>query len=258
MLVLVLALSCLLVPARSSPLAPPPPPLPIRCAPCTAQQLGACPPVPARCPEVLREPGCGCCLACALSRGDACGVHTAPCGAGLRCVPRAGDPQPLHSLTRGRGACAEQGDTRDEERGARQGAEALMLKHNTVPTEESGRDPLRALLGPGSALDPETQDAIRAKANAVLKKLVQLGPCHTQLHAALDTIAASQQALGEKFTSFYLPNCDQHGFYKAKQCETSLVGQPPRCWCVSSWNGERIVGSSDVTVDDLCHQEVTH
>ena len=50
------------------------------------------------------------------------------------------------------------------------------------------------------------------------------GPCHTQLHAALDTITASQQAFGERFTSFYLPNCDKHGYYKAKQ--VSFTGPP--------------------------------
>lgn len=43
------------------------------------------------------------------------------------------------------------------------------------------------------------------------------GPCHLDVHAALDMIATSQQELGEKFTTFYLPNCDKHGFYKAKQ-----------------------------------------
>lgn len=43
------------------------------------------------------------------------------------------------------------------------------------------------------------------------------GPCHTELHAALETITSSQQKLGEKFTTFYLPNCDKHGYYKAKQ-----------------------------------------
>lgn len=43
------------------------------------------------------------------------------------------------------------------------------------------------------------------------------GPCHIELHAALDLIASSQQKLGERFTTFYLPNCDKHGFYKAKQ-----------------------------------------
>lgn len=43
------------------------------------------------------------------------------------------------------------------------------------------------------------------------------GPCHIELHAALDSITSSQQTLGEKFTTFYLPNCDKHGYYKAKQ-----------------------------------------
>lgn len=114
------------------------------------------------------------------------------------------------------------------------------------------------------------------------------GPCHTELHAALDMIASSQQNLGEKFTTFYLPNCDKHGFYKAKQvwqvtvsawippppppwgwcvtcqrsvfpwqCESSLVGPPARCWCVSSWNGKKISGG-DLLGDSECEQEVTH
>lgn len=54
------------------------------------------------------------------------------------------------------------------------------------------------------------------------------GPCHTELHAALDTISSSQQTLGEKFTTFYLPNCDKHGYYKAKQVpapHTQYCGQ---------------------------------
>lgn len=42
------------------------------------------------------------------------------------------------------------------------------------------------------------------------------------------------------------------------QCESSLVGPPARCWCVSSWNGKRLLGSSDLVGDSECHQEVTH
>ncbi|XP_076828828.1 insulin-like growth factor-binding protein 1b isoform X2 [Brachyhypopomus gauderio] len=213
-------------------------PEPIRCAPCSPETLSSCPPVSSNCPEVLKEPGCGCCLACALAKGDLCGVHTAPCGTGLRCTPRPGDPHPLHSLTRGHGFCTE------------------------YETQEDGdvtdRGSLHYLLGLNKPLDPEAQESIKAKINAIRKKLVELGPCHTELHSALDTISTSQQALGEKFTAFYLPNCDKHGFYKAKQCETSLVGQPVRCWCVSSWSGKRIAGSSDVSSDGLCQQEVAH
>uniref|UniRef100_A0A4W4HQD1 Insulin-like growth factor-binding protein 1 n=1 Tax=Electrophorus electricus TaxID=8005 RepID=A0A4W4HQD1_ELEEL len=207
-----------LVPGEPSPVLAPEP---IRCVPCTQEKLSGCPPVPSNCREVLKEPGCGCCLACALEQGEPCGIYTAHCGTGLRCVPRPEDPHPLHSLTRGRSS-------------------------------------LQYLLGLNKPLDLEAHESIMAKVNAIRKKLVKLGPCHTELHSALDTIAASQQALGEKFTTFYLPNCDKHGFYKAKQCETSLVGRLMRCWCVSSWNGKRIIGSSDLTADALCHQEVTH
>ena len=42
------------------------------------------------------------------------------------------------------------------------------------------------------------------------------------------------------------------------QCESSLVGPPARCWCVSSWNGKKIPGSGDLLDDSECHQEVTH
>lgn len=52
------------------------------------------------------------------------------------------------------------------------------------------------------------------------------GPCHIELHAALDIIAESQQMLGERFTTFYLPNCDKHGFYKAKQVSCLIYPYP--------------------------------
>lgn len=40
------------------------------------------------------------------------------------------------------------------------------------------------------------------------------------------------------------------------QCESSLVGPPARCWCVSSWNGKRIPGSDDLQGDLDCNQEI--
>ncbi|XP_005912746.1 insulin-like growth factor-binding protein 1 [Haplochromis burtoni] len=225
---------------RSSPVVGPEP---IRCAPCTQQKLNDCPAIPVDCKQVLREPGCGCCMACALEEGASCGVHTAHCAEGLRCTPRPGEARPLHALTRGQGICTV--DLRQEEDGG-------------VPDHGS----LQHILGLNLPFDhqdfAEGQESLKAKVNAIRNKLVQQGPCHTELHEALDTIATSQQRLGEKFTTFYLPNCDKHGFYKAKQCESSLVGPPARCWCVSSWNGKRLLGSSDLVGDSECHQEVTH
>ncbi|XP_013856714.1 insulin-like growth factor-binding protein 3, partial [Austrofundulus limnaeus] len=82
-------------------------PEPIRCAPCSPERLSQCPAVAPGCAEALREPGCGCCLACALKAGELCGIYTAPCGSGLRCAPRPDDPRPLHALTRGHAVCTE-------------------------------------------------------------------------------------------------------------------------------------------------------
>lgn len=89
---------------RSSPVVGPEP---IRCAPCSQETLDDCPAIPVECKQVLREPGCGCCLACALEKGASCGVHTAHCGEGLRCTPRPDEARPLHALTRGQGVCTE-------------------------------------------------------------------------------------------------------------------------------------------------------
>ncbi|XP_012681360.1 insulin-like growth factor-binding protein 1b isoform X2 [Clupea harengus] len=229
-----LAVFALATPAQTSPVIGPEP---IRCATCTPEELGQCPAVPANCRVVLKEPGCGCCLACALEKGDSCGVYTAHCATGLHCSPRPGDPRPIHSLTRGHGTCTEL----EEDEGTDHGS-------------------LHHLLDLNKPLNPmEAQESLKARVNAIQNKLHgQMGPCHTELHAALAMIVTSQQKLGEKFTSFYLPNCDKHGFYKAKQCETSLVGQSARCWCVSSWNGKQIQGSSDIPGDAQCHQEATH
>ncbi|KAM9789568.1 LOW QUALITY PROTEIN: insulin-like growth factor-binding protein 1 [Neosynchiropus ocellatus] len=252
-----------LVSVRSSPVVGPEP---IRCAPCTQEKKDACPAIPADCRQVLREPGCGCCMACALERGASCGVHTAHCADGLRCIPKPGEARPLHALTRGQGVCAEdpgQG-TRGSELRTRLGpsCHSMFISLCLEDAEAADHGSLHFMLGlnlPSDLQDTaEGQESIKAKVNAIRNKLVQQGPCHIELHAALDVIASSQQKLGDKFTTFYLPNCDKHGFYKSKQCESSLVGPPARCWCVSSWNGKRIPGSSDLLADSECHQEVTH
>uniref|UniRef100_A0A3B3ZN42 Insulin-like growth factor-binding protein 1 n=1 Tax=Periophthalmus magnuspinnatus TaxID=409849 RepID=A0A3B3ZN42_9GOBI len=205
-------------------------PDPIRCAPCTPEKLSQCPAVAPGCAEVLREPGCGCCLACALSSGELCGIYTAPCGSGLRCTPRAGDPRPLHSLTRGQAVCTEIPEPEPTSH--------LYLSGHNKPYD------------PRAAAD--AQESMKAKLIAIRKKLVEQGPCHIELQRALEKIARSQQKLGDKLTRFYLPNCDKHGLYKPKQCESSLDGQRGRCWCVNSWNGKKLLGSADVATDTEC------
>uniref|UniRef100_A0A8C3T5Y2 Insulin like growth factor binding protein 4 n=1 Tax=Chelydra serpentina TaxID=8475 RepID=A0A8C3T5Y2_CHESE len=78
----------------------------IHCPPCSEEKLTRCK-APVGCEELVREPGCGCCATCALSKGTPCGVYTARCGSGLRCYPPRGVEKPLHTLMHGQGVCTE-------------------------------------------------------------------------------------------------------------------------------------------------------
>ncbi|KAJ7986350.1 hypothetical protein DPEC_G00339010 [Dallia pectoralis] len=229
---------------------------PIRCAPCSPEKLSECPPVAPGCAEALREPGCGCCLACALKAGEMCGIYTAPCGSGLKCTPRPGDLRPLHSLTRGQAVCAV---TPETERSP------VPQNHDPEEVDDSETDNGATLSDTGAILyhpghskphdarvAADAQESMKAKMNAIRKKLVEQGPCHVELQRAIEKITKSHQKLGDKLTRFYLPNCDKHGLYKTKQCESSLDGQRGRCWCVSSWNGKKVLGSGDLPVEAEC------
>ncbi|XP_072297670.1 insulin-like growth factor-binding protein 3 isoform X1 [Eucyclogobius newberryi] len=88
-------------PRRSSAAAPV-----IRCEPCDAVARLLCKPLPKDCTERVREPGCGCCMTCALSFGQPCGVYSGKCGTGLSCQAQPGETKPLQALLEGRGVCA--------------------------------------------------------------------------------------------------------------------------------------------------------
>ncbi|KAK0147001.1 Insulin-like growth factor-binding protein 1 [Merluccius polli] len=257
--VAVAALCCVLAAAVSLgspvPAGPAGGPEPIRCAPCTPERLSQCPAVAHGCEETLREPGCGCCLACALRAGEPCGFYTAPCGSGLKCTPRPGDARPLHSLTRGQAACAPRSGARPaaqspEPQGTPDQAETEAEMESPAASSDPGST--HYLSGHNKPYDPHGAADEQESMNAKPKKMIEQGPCHIELLRALEKIAKSQQRLGDKFTRFYLPNCDKNGLYKAKQCDSSLDGQRSRCWCVSSWNGKRILGSADVPEDEEC------
>ncbi|KPP75563.1 insulin-like growth factor-binding protein 3-like [Scleropages formosus] len=63
----------------------------VRCETCDAGALSQCRPLPKDCTEVVREPGCGCCLTC---------------GSGLTCQHRPSEIKPLQALLEGRGVCS--------------------------------------------------------------------------------------------------------------------------------------------------------
>lgn len=78
----------------------------IKCEPCDVGARLLCKPLPKDCAEKVREPGCGCCMTCALSFGQPCGVYTGRCGSGLTCQHQPGETKPLQALLEGRGICA--------------------------------------------------------------------------------------------------------------------------------------------------------
>lgn len=128
----------------------------VRCEPCDARALAQCAPPPAAsaCSELVREPGCGCCLTCALREGQPCGVYTERCGAGLRCQPPPGEPRPLQALLDGRGLCANAS--------AAGRLRAYLLPASSAPGEPPAPRGPPALPAPG-AIGAETE-APRASA----------------------------------------------------------------------------------------------
>ncbi|KAM6156595.1 insulin-like growth factor-binding protein 1 [Erethizon dorsatum] len=236
-------------------------PQPWHCAPCSAERLALCPPVPASCPELSRPAGCGCCPVCALPLGASCGVATARCAQGLSCRALPGEPRPLQALTRGQGTCVPEPTVPAS--GAVSSAEGEEAKVPLVP-HESGEMTEEQLLENFHLMAPSREDlpilwnaistynSMRARDVADIKKWKQ--PCQRELYKVLERLANVQQKAGEEIYKFYLPNCNKNGFYHSKQCETSLDGEAGLCWCVYPWSRKRIPGSLQTRGDPNCQQ----
>ncbi|XP_076974811.1 insulin-like growth factor-binding protein 1 isoform X2 [Tamandua tetradactyla] len=228
---------------------------PWRCAPCSAEKIALCPPVPASCPEVAPAPGCGCCPTCALQLGAACGVKTERCARGLSCRALPGEARPLLALTRGQGACVPTTDDAE----AAHSTEATdvkgstdagdILSESTEVTQEELMEKFH-MMGSSSEELPVLWHAFKN-----IKALHEgyMGPCQRKLYKVLNKLAKAQQN-GEDIYKFYLPNCNRNGFYHIKQCETSLDGELGFCWCVFPWDGKRIPRIPRVEGDPKCRQ----
>ncbi|KAL2777087.1 insulin-like growth factor-binding protein 1 precursor [Daubentonia madagascariensis] len=236
-------------------------PQPWRCAPCSAEKLALCPPVPASCPQLARPAGCGCCPTCALPLGAACGVATARCARGLSCRALPGEPRPLHALTRGQGACVPEPDASAPSTEATEAKSPMALENVSPESTEMTEEQLLEnfhLMAPSSEDRPilwnaiSTYDSMKARGIANIKKWKE--PCQRELYKVLERLAKAQQKAGEEIYKFYLPNCNKNGFYHSRQCETSMDGQAGLCWCVYPWSGKKIPGSLEVRGDPNCHQ----
>ncbi|XP_028321985.1 insulin-like growth factor-binding protein 5a [Gouania willdenowi] len=229
----------------------------VPCAPCDQKAVSMCPPVPLGC-QLVKEPGCGCCLTCALEEGQPCGVYTGPCTRGLRCLPKHGEEKPLHALLHGRGLCKNE-KMHKMLRSPKDGQSDASLR---VPEPAQTKVPLYgdhissrkaqamkqakdrkkqlARLGPASNLD---------FSSLTLDKLEpEFGPCRRRLDNLIQSMKDTSRVMA---LSLYIPNCDKKGFFKRKQCKPSRGRKRGICWCVDRF-GVKVPGINYAGGDLQC------
>lgn len=234
----------------------------VPCQPCDQKALSMCPPVPVGC-QLVKEPGCGCCLTCALEEGQPCGVYTGPCTRGLRCLPKNGEEKPLHALLHGRGVCrneklykllhpSKDGESHDDAmlpipeamppqtKVPLYGRDHISSRKAQAMKQAKDRKKQLARLGPTSNLDfsPLSLDKLDP----------EFGPCRRRLDNLIQSMKDTSRVLA---LSLYIPNCDKKGFFKRKQCKPSRGRRRGICWCVDRF-GVKIPGINYAEGDLQC------
>ncbi|XP_034039174.1 insulin-like growth factor-binding protein 3 [Thalassophryne amazonica] len=234
----------------------------IRCEPCDATARLLCKPLTKDCAEKVREPGCGCCLTCALTLGEPCGVYTARCGSELTCQHPPGDTKPLQALLEGRGICAnatsrrttlkptpppprnELPEVQDEEQNSTSpGLQALdgtrrpvrlpphpfipLAKAEVLRREQQKRTQTFKMEKVSGALITEQQNF-----SLETKQEPDYGPCRREIESILSGLKITDTLIPR---GFRIPNCDKKGFYKRKQCRPSKGRKRGFCWCVDKY-----------------------
>ncbi|KAJ1200192.1 hypothetical protein NDU88_004019 [Pleurodeles waltl] len=234
----------------------------VRCDPCDSRALEQCRPLAAECAELVREPGCGCCLTCALTEGRPCGIYSERCGTGLSCQPAPGELRPLQALLEGRGVCAnsskpgrkllpstgapsagnssesdEDKNASSTENTANSGAQRVSshIQHHTkidIITKDQAKNSHRFKL----TYDPQSTDT--QNFSSEFKQETEYGPCRREMESILNQLKMMNNISPR---GFHLPNCDKKGFYKKKQCRSSKGRKRGNCWCVDKY-GEPLPG----------------
>uniref|UniRef100_A0A8C9AU61 Insulin-like growth factor-binding protein 5 n=1 Tax=Prolemur simus TaxID=1328070 RepID=A0A8C9AU61_PROSS len=205
----------------------------VHCEPCDEKALSMCPPSPLGC-ELVKEPGCGCCMTCALAEGQSCGVYTERCAQGLRCLPRQDEEKPLHALLHGRGVCLNEKSYREQakiERDSREHEEPTTSemaeetyspkifrpKHTRISelkAEAVKKDRRKKLTQSKFVGGAENTAHPRVISAPEMRQESEQGPCRRHMEASLQELKASPRMVPR---AVYLPNCDRKGFYKRKQ-----------------------------------------
>ncbi|XP_015229470.1 PREDICTED: insulin-like growth factor-binding protein 5 [Cyprinodon variegatus] len=207
----------------------------VPCEPCDQKALSMCPPVPMGC-QLVKEPGCGCCLTCALEEGQTCGVYTGPCMRGLRCLPKSGEEKPLHALLHGRGVCANEKLHKLQHPPKEPVETKVPLYGDHINSRKSyavnrAKEHKRYKSKQGSTINREPSQPSQDKVE------LEFGPCKRKL----DTLIHGMKDSRVLTLSLYVPNCDKKGFFKRKQCKPSRGRKRGICWCVDRL-GHKIPG----------------
>ncbi|XP_038147496.1 insulin-like growth factor-binding protein 3 [Cyprinodon tularosa] len=252
----------------------------VRCEPCDASALQKCKSLPNDCAETVREPGCGCCITCALGEGQACGVYTARCGSGLTCKHQPGEIRPLQALLEGRGVCtsATKKINNNPKPAQKQENAGNQVADGTNMTEAVTVLPAEATVNDGSnpgsmntrpplhnkliqkAENKKTQsykvEPVLGGANKDMhnfslenKRETEYGPCRREIDSIMNSLKINN-VLNPR--GFRLPNCDKKGFYKKKQCRPSKGRNRGFCWCVDKY-GQRLPGYDDKQGKTKCY-----
>uniref|UniRef100_A0A8C5R5L4 Insulin-like growth factor-binding protein 4 n=1 Tax=Leptobrachium leishanense TaxID=445787 RepID=A0A8C5R5L4_9ANUR len=219
----------------------------IQCPPCSQEKLVRCMD-PTGCQELVKEPGCGCCATCALSKGAPCGVYTARCGSGLRCFPSRGSEKPLHTLMQGQGVCTEITDI-ETVQGSFQTTDDENRFSPCGLTDKSCIQKQQVILNRQQILN-NAKFLKTLNFQPVIE--VRTGTCHKELKKAMERLSSYHTKTQEDFLNIPIPNCDRSGFFNPKQCHPALDGQRGKCWCVDWKTGLELAGAYDPVLDPNC------
>uniref|UniRef100_A0A2K5VE67 Insulin like growth factor binding protein 4 n=1 Tax=Macaca fascicularis TaxID=9541 RepID=A0A2K5VE67_MACFA len=225
----------------------------IHCPPCSEEKLARCR------PRGLR--GAGARARLRLLRhlcpglGDALqGVH--PAAARACAATRPGGGEALHTLMHGQGVCMEL-------------AEIEAIQESLQPSDKDEGDHPNNSFSPCSAHDrrclqkhfakirDRSTSGGKMKVNGAPRedaRPVPQGSCQSELHRALERLAASQSRTHEDLYIIPIPNCDRNGNFHPKQCHPALDGQRGKCWCVDRKTGVKLPGGLEPKGELDCHQ----
>ncbi|XP_038616016.1 insulin-like growth factor-binding protein 3 [Tachyglossus aculeatus] len=232
----------------------------VRCEQCDARALEQCKPPRPDCAERVREPGCGCCLTCALRRGRPCGVYSERCAAGLTCQPPPGEARPLQALLDGRGLCTDAADAPGKLRAlllqgpSRTGnssdseedrntssleTQAIPNAHRVLDSKPHPHHTKIDIIRKGQAKDQQrykveydSQSTDTQNFSSESKQETEYGPCRREMEDTLNHLKFLN-VLSPR--GVHIPNCDKKGFYKKKQCRPSKGRKRGICWCVDKY-----------------------